>query len=360
MTEASISNFLFPPPKFLLMPAAGIDISDTSIKFAELIPGAQGFRLGSFGTIPLPAGVVSGGRIDMPQKLQEILESLRLEHRFSFVRVSLPDEQTYFFRMTLPDAPMAVLRETLELSLEEHVPIPVPEAVFDFTVVGRVGADVEVAVTAASRTVVESYTQVFANAGLTMLSLELEADALARSVIVKSDPVARLIVDFGETRTGIAVVYAGAVYFTSTVGLGGQMLTDTLAKHFSISVADAEKMKREVGLRRTDSNQDLFSLLLNNVAVLRDEINKHFIYWHTHPDEKGNARPPIEEILLVGGDSNLSGFPEYLSASLHVKTSVADVWTNVDIPTHGVPDIPREESLGYATAIGLSLRSTNL
>jgi type IV pilus assembly protein PilM len=355
MIEARPRNFLIPPPAFILLPAVGIDISDRSIKFAKLIPMGEGYRLGEFGSVPLAPGIVEGGRIIAPERLEETLGNLRRAHDISFVRAALPEEQMYFFRTTIPAGPREVLRDTIELSLEEHVPITGAEAVFDFEVVGHNGADVEVAVTAASRAVVESYTDTFAGAGLTLLSLELEAEAIARTVLRKEDNFAHLIVDFGETRTGIAISYAGQVYFTSTIGIGGRMLTETLAKHFNIPMPEAESMKREFGLTKNTEHQDLFALLLNNVAVLRDEINKHFIYWHTHADENGNARPAIEEIVLVGGDSNLSGLPDYLSASLRVKTSVANVWTNVKLPDAGVPELSRNDSLGYATAIGLSL-----
>ena len=359
MSETRTANFLFPPPAFLLMPAVGIDVSDRSIKYAKLIPTPSGFDLDTFADITLDPGIVEGGRIIAPKKLEEVLIGLRKKYNITFVRTALPEKQMYFFRMSIPEGSHDVLRNTIELSLEEHVPIPAAEAVFDFEVVGHSGTNVEVAVTAALGTIVDDYVSVFKSAGLTLLSLELEAEAVARTVIHPADTFAHLIVDFGETRTGIAVAYGGQIYFTSTVSIGGQILTDTLAKHFKISNAEAEAMKREFGLRRNGPNQDLFSLLLNNVAVLRDEINKHFIYWHTHPDETGATRPPIEQIVLVGGDSNLAGLPDYLSASLRVKTIVADVWTNVRLPDHGVPALSRQDSLGYATAIGLSMHDTN-
>ena len=352
-------NSLLPTPKFLLMPAAGIDISDRSIKYVKLVPQAHGFSLDSFCDIPLGPGIVENGQIISQNKLREVLIELREKYKISFVRTALPEKQMYFFRMTIPSGPYQVLHDTIELSLEDHVPIPAAETVFDFDVVGHTGADVEVAVTASLGTVVDSYISTFKSAGLSLLSIELEADALARAVIHREDKFAHLIVDFGETRTGIAVAYGGQIYFTSTVGIGGQILTDTLAKHFNISNDEAEKMKREFGLRRNSPHQDLFSLLLNNIAVLRDEINRHFIYWHTHPDEKGVARPPIEQIVLVGGDSNLAGLSDYLSVSLRVKTVVADIWTNVNFPKHGVPELSRQDSLGYATAIGLSMHDIN-
>jgi type IV pilus assembly protein PilM len=359
MIGVSTQSSIFPPPNFLLLPAVGIDISDRSIKYAELIPRKGGYRLGRWGDVPLAPGIVEGGRIVSQPLLEEVLTNLRIKHGISFVRAALPEEQMYFFRLHIPDGPKDILRDTLELSLEEHVPILAAETLFDFEVISRSGGDAEVAVTAASRVVIESYSETFKNAGLTLLSLELEAEAVARAIVRNSDSFARLVVDFGETRTGIAINYGGHVQFTSTVNIGGQMLTETLAKHFSIPLAEAEKMKREFGLRRNSPNQDLFALLLNNVAVLRDEINRHFVYWHTHPDENGKQRPPIDEIILVGGDSNLAGLPDYLSASLHVKTTVADVWSNVSLPPQGVPDLSRNDSLGYATALGLALHDTN-
>ncbi len=359
MTSVSTHSSIFPPPQFLLLPAVGIDISDRSIKYAELIPSASGHRLGRWGDVVLPAGVVEGGRIVNQQALTEALTQVRKEHNLTFVRAALPEEQIYFFRLHIPDGPKDTLRDTLELSLEEHVPILAAETVFDFEVIGHKDGEAEVAVTAASKTVIDSYTATFAGAGLTLLSLELEAEAVSRAVIKGNDSFARLIIDFGETRTGIAIGYGGQVQFTSTVNIGGQMLTETLAKHFNISVEEAEKMKREFGLRRNSPHQDFFALLLNNVAVLRDEINKHFVYWHTHTDENGKQRPPISEIILVGGDSNLAGLPDYLSASLHVKTTIGDVWSNVSLPARGVPDLSRNDSLGYATAIGLALHNND-
>ncbi len=358
MTEARQRNFLFPPPNFILMPAVGIDISDRNIKYAELVPTAHGYAMGQFGSVSIAPGVIEGGRIINTSLLEQTLRALAKEKKFSLVRTVLPEAQTYFFQTTIPDASTPEgLRMTIELILEEHVPIPATEAVFDFKIEERSGSDVTVSVVVTSMEIVESYVEVFANAGLTLLSLEQEDEALARAIVKKGDTHARLIVDFGEVKTGIAVICGSRVYFTATVNMGGQMLTKTLVNHFNISVEEAEKMKRTFGLRRNSPDQDFFALLINNISVLRDEINKHFIYWHTHSDENGNPRPQIEEIVLLGGDSNLVGLSDYLASSLHVKTSAADVWVNIELPPHGVPEIPLGESLSYVTAIGLALHT---
>ncbi len=120
-------------------------------------------------------------------------------------------------------------------------------------------------------------------------------------------------------------------------------------------MTEAEALKREFGLQRNSKHEELFAILLTNIAILRDEVNKHLIYWHTHPDESGKPRPEITKVLLVGGDSNLPGLPEYLSASLRIEVVVGNIWENVILPSRGIPELPRAMSLSYGTAVGLAL-----
>ncbi len=359
MLHPHSKNAILKTPKFLLMPAVGIDISEHSIKYAELFPLKNGYKLGRFGDISISTGIIEGGKIINQPKLSEILNTLRVEKNLTFVRAALPEEQVYFFRARYPYEDKENLREIIELSLEEHVPIPASDAIFDYEVIDVFDTNADVAVTVATRTTVESYSDAFKAAGLTLLSLELEASAISRSVIDSQDNGAHLIVDFGEARTGIAIVCGGQVYVTSTVTVGGQMLTETVARHLSISLVEAESLKREFGLQRNSKHEELFAILLTNIAILRDEINKHLIYWHTHPDEAGKPRPEITRVLLVGGDSNLPGLPEYLSASLRIEAVVGNIWTNVKLPDHGVPELPKATSLGYGTSIGLALYNTD-
>ncbi len=359
MLKSRSKNSFFAPPKFLTMPAIGIDVSDCSIKYAELFLTHSGYRLGRYGNIPLQSGIVEGGRIVNQVDLANALDKLRQEHNLSFVRAALPEEQIYFFRARFPNGSRETLRSTIELALEEHVPIPAADAVFDFEIVDSSETDADVAVTVATTNTVESYSDAFRAAGLTLLSLELEANSIARSVVKMDDSSAHLIVDFGEARTGVSIVCNGDVCMTSTVSVGGEMLTDAISRHLKLSLIEAENLKREFGLQKNSEHEELFAILLTNIAILRDEINKHLIYWHTHPDESGTPRPEITKILLLGGDSNLPGLPEYLSASLRIVVEIGDVWTNVSLPERGIPELSRADSLGYATAIGLALYQEN-
>src|SRR3954466_10260936 len=98
MTPKRMRNFLLPPPAYLLMPAVGVDVSDRSIKYAKLIADDDGYELGSFGEMPLPAGIVESGQIVDAEKLSSALRELKKNVGLSFVRAALPEEQVYFFR----------------------------------------------------------------------------------------------------------------------------------------------------------------------------------------------------------------------------------------------------------------------
>ena len=143
--------------------------------------------------------------------------------------------------------------------------------------------------------------------------------------------------------------------FTSTVDVGGVILNNMIQKNFKISFEEAEKMKKKFGLQRNSVNKELFSVLLNSVSILRDEIEKHFLYWHTHLDEDEKERPSIKKIILCGGDSNLIGIAEYFSVSIKCKVDIANVWVNVFNLENEIPDINFDKSLTYATALGLAL-----
>ncbi len=347
---------IFPTPSFLSMPGVGIDISDQSLKFVELKQSGTGLVLHRYGNERIPDGVVVSGKIQDRSKLESILRTLRQKNNFDFVRISMPEEQVYLFTLQVPVVGEG-LREAIELSLEEHVPISALDAIFDFDIIKKTAHDTLVDVSVISREIAESYMGVFKAAGFTPLSLELEAAAIARSVVRKGDTGTYLVMDMGERRTGVAIVSQNCVHFATTVDIGGATLTEIVAKSFSLSLEEAEQMKKDSGLLRTPQNRELFSTLLSPLSILRDEINKQYVYWHTHPDEAGNERPKIEKLILCGGDANLRGIVDYFSTSLRVPTEYANPWVNIQSLDSYIPPLSFGESLSYTTALGLALRN---
>lgn len=348
-------NVFFPTPRFLAVPSFGLDISDESLKFIELKATRRGIKIGKYGERKIPKGIIEGGKIKDPKKMSIILTSIRKEEGVKSVRVSLPEEQIYVFKMKLDKEGLVHIREGIELSLEEHIPIPGPEAIFDYEILEQDTKVVKIQVVAIPKNVIGNYLEVFQEADISVQSFELEAQAIARAVIKKGDPNTYMIVDFGEKRTGISIISKGVAMFSSTVDVGGVVLNNAIKKAFNVSYEEAEKIKKEVGLQRNTENKETFSVLLNSVSILRDEVAKHFLYWHTHKDEDGKDNPPIKKIILCGGDSNLIGLSEYFSVSLKTRVEMANVWTNIEDTEKDIPEISFKKALSFGAAMGLAL-----
>jgi type IV pilus assembly protein PilM len=358
----SFNNFFlrfFPVPKILSAPSFGLDISDESVKFVELITTKNGVRIGRYGERIIPPGVIKSGKITDSKRMEEILSILRKEEGVKSVRVSLPEEQVYLFQLRLEKSGLKSVKEGIELALEEHVPIQAQDAIFDYDLVDEDAQSLEVQVATIPKNIIENYLLIFKHSRIRVQSFELEAQAISRAVIKKGDLETYMIVDFGKKRTGIFIVSQGIVMFTSTLDVGGVMLTNMIQKNFNISFEEADKMKREYGLERNTPNKEIFAVLLNSVSVLRDEIEKHFLYWNSHKDEEGKNNLPIKKIILCGGDSNLIGLADYISVSVKSTVEMANVWVNIVNTENYIPEMSFRQALAFATTLGLALGDFN-
>ena len=351
---SQISKF-FPVPKFLSKPSFGLDISDESLRFVELVSDKNGISVFKYGERKIPPGVIESGKIKKPEILEGVLSALKKEEGIESVRVSLPEEQIYVFQLRLEKKEIKSIEEGIELSLEEHVPISAQEAIFDYELLAEDATGLDVQVAVILKGTIESYLSAFKNSGISVISFEPETQAIVRSIIKKGDPETYMIVDFGEKRAGISIVSAGIVMFTSTIDIGGAVLTETIQKNLNISFEEAEKMKLKYGLMHNAVNEKISSILLDEISVLRDEINKHYLYWHTYKDEDNKDRPAIKKIIFCGGESNLIGLPEYFSVALKTKIELANVWVNMLDLDKYIPEINFDQSLSFVTAIGLVL-----
>jgi type IV pilus assembly protein PilM len=342
------------------MPAVGLDISDNAISAVELVRRGDAYAVGRFGRRPLPSGAIVGGYINDKDSVVAELQKLRTELSLGFVNASLSEEKAYLFKTSIPIVPHEEIRGVLEFKLEENVPIPAVDAIFDYTVIRegeRTHKDhLDVSVTVLPKKVVETYAGLIVSAGLTPLSFETEAQAVSRAVLPKGDHSACLIVHFGETKTGLFIVSDEVVHFTSTVAIGGANITGAIAKYLSVSTEEAERIKRERAQLADRKNMDLFFSLMNAISALKDEINKLSTYWNTHKEPAMSSEErTVKRIILTGRDAGLAGFDDYLSLTLRIPVIVGNVWSNTCTFENYIPPIGSSDALEYAAAIGLAL-----
>lgn len=354
---------VLPPPTYLTMPCTGVDISDTSLKYVSFEPStfSGGQReMKHWGEIDIPSGVLQRGQVNEPNQLVAVLKELKQATNADFVRVSLPEERAYLFETEVREGtPLKEIRGLLEFRLEENVPIPSREVFFDYVILpsSQKKRTIQIAVAAYAKETIQRYYDACVAAGLRPVSFEVEAQAMARAVIPQDIKGSVMLVDFGKTRTGIGIVNNGVLLYTSTIDIGGDQLSLAMRRVLGDEIAESEltRIKNSEGLVRGVDSTEVHDALLNTVSIIKDEIATRMEYWHM----RGNsADRRISSIFMCGGSANLKGLPAYLSETLQVPSLRVNVWENTFSLDDTVPPIDRRHSYGYATAIGLALKST--
>ena len=354
---------LFPPPKYLMMSGVGFDISDRSLKYIELGEKNGSIIVNRFGSRIIPEGIIESGVIKNKEKLVNFLKFIKEELGVTYAIGSLPEERAFLSRIKLPLMDYKDIRNAIEAQLEEYIPLSVNDVIFDFELLGEVTSSrgeagyLDINLVAFPKLVTETYGDAFKEAGFVPLAFEMETQSLIRAVVPRDERKSHLVVDFGKTRTTFVITNRGKIQFTSTIEVAGRDLDSAIMKSFEVDKFGAETIKKEKIFVNTKENEKFFTSLLPIISVVKDEIKKHINYWDSHLEKRGIKEGKIEEIILCGGDSNLFGLSDYLSAGLKISVNQGNPWINVTSFDKYVPDMELRESLMYASAIGLSLRT---
>ena len=315
---------LFPAPEFLLLSTTGIVITDTDTKLVQLrreIFG-DGFELSHASQISNPDGAVESGVIKNPNELRTVLKKLSELYNIRYAHATLPEEKAYLFTTTINRVPPEGLRDAVAFIVEENVPISLAESVFDFEVVGGTVAtpEIKVAVSVLPREIVNNYVELFESAGIVPISFDIESQAIARAVIHRGDKRPHLIINLSQKKTGFYVVEEEVVQFSTTPA-------------YSVGESDSSQ----------------------NIDDLKVEMRKVLTFWNTRTGKSGNPERKIEKAILCGPGASKKDFVEKLMKDEDVPYALANVWINTSPARNHVPGVPFEESLGYASAIGLVL-----
>lgn len=351
--------------------AFGLDISDLSVKVAQLKKGKGGFFLSSFGEFPIPAGVIEHGQIKKEKELAEILQGVRTQVqgkkiKTPYVIASLPEEQAFLQVIQLPRMGKEDLESAVRFEAENYVPYSLDTMEIDFERVEPVVDHlnhVDVLLAALPKATVSSYVAVFKIAGLIPLALEIESSAVVRALIQnKTAPVPVLVVDLGATRTSFIVFAGYSLRFTASIAVSSSRFTHSIAESLGVQFAEAEALKMHHGLEEPDSvsGKKVFEALVPPLTDLTEQIKKHINYYESHAGHEHLLAPvsTIQKIILCGGGANLKGIAQFLMGELRKEVGIGNPWVNI-LPTSlkELPPLSFAESLRYATAFGLALRA---
>lgn len=362
MSVLGTLNKIIPPPTYMRLPSVGVDISDTSLKYIQFRPdkrSGQQLELSYWGDIDIPDGTLERGTVHDVKKLSESIRAMRDLVDVQTVRVSLPEERAYLFETEIKKGtPFKEIRGLLEFRLEENVPLSPRDAFFDYNILegDPHSNSVRVSVTAYAKETIMNYYEACVSAGVTPISFEVEAQAIARATIPEGDSGTHMIVDFGKTRTGVGIVHKGVLMYTSTVDIGGAELSTALRRQLGeAEESELTKIKNTQGLVRGVDGTDVYDALLPTMSAIIDEVRTRAQYWNTRDVLREDRQ--LQTVILCGGSINMKGLPEYFTEMLGIPATRAHVWQNAFPVENSVPEIGRRYSYGYATAVGLALTS---
>lgn len=338
----------------------GVDLGSTSIKVVELKRGGKMPSLVTYGYLERAAGDITRGDQDFLQ--ESTVESLkklcqRAGITTNLAVTALPNFSVFSSIMILPAMATNELKEAVTTKAKKIIPLPIEEVILDWKILekiklendnqdgGKKGENFRILINVVSKKLVKRYMEIFKAAKLQLISLETESFALARA-LVNGDSSTVMIVDFSAVSTDIIVVEKMIPVFSRSIDVGGVALTRAMAENLHIDFAQAEQLKRDLGLL---VKTEVPSSIKNTIQSITEEIKYSMNIFKSQSNNK------IEKIILSGGSAYLNKLNELLSESLATKVIVSNPWKRIFYPSELEPAL-LEVAPRFSVAIGLALR----
>lgn len=350
--------------------AFGLDLSDISLKIAHLKNEKNGLVLASYGRKEIPEGEIENGEIKKTDELIEIIKTSVKEVKglpldTNRCVVSLPETESFIQVIRLPKMKKEELKEAIKWEAESYIPIPINEVYFDWQVIQTASpleGSCDVLFGALSKKLVDPYLLALKSAGLKPVVFEIESVATVRSLIkdeFSSEPI--MLVDLGAERSSFIIFSGYTIHFTASSSISNDFLIEEIARNLKISKEEAKKLKYEIGLDRAEGQNKVYGALLPSLNELVSKIQKYIEFYRTHGLSGHSKTAEVSKILLCGGGANLEGLPAFLAKELKMPVEMGNPWVNIlKSAPEKIPELPYEQSIGYATALGLALRGVRL
>ena len=339
---------IFPTPKFIDFPTAGISVNESGLYFIKLARQRGKEILESYGFEEIPQGVLENGEIKKTADLVRVLSDLKRKHDLNFVKVSLPEDKAFLFRTSLPNISDYEIREALKFKIEENVPISLNEAVFDFYVTPDASdnRNKTLVVTVFPKEFLIPYLEVFEKGGLRPILFKVESQAISEALIEKGSLETFLIINIDRNKTGLYLSTGQLVQFSSSLNLGYPFLDSSKLNSMG---------KKEVAIDHRESGAKIYQKAESQKdEVFKEEVGQLLSYWDSI-NSKNHLPGKIKKVIACGEGALNKNFLDYFSSHFPISLEQANIWTNIFSFEKYIPDLTFEESLKYGAAAGLAI-----
>ena len=308
-------------------PVIGLDIDPGYLAAAEVaVNGHVAVRRAA--TAPLPPGVMRDGEVLDGEMLAEALKDFFEAHKLSKrVRIGVANQRIVVRTMDLPmiEDPKD-LDAAVRFQAQEHIPMPLEQAVLDFQSLGFVtteqGERTRVVLVAARRDMIERLLSATRAAGLRPEGIDLAAFAMVRALgddaPEGTDGGSVLYINLGGL-TNVAVASGRDCHFTRVIAGGLETMAGGLAERRGLTLEHSHQWLAHVGLQTpldmVDGDAgivaDARTELADGVRRIADEIRNSIEYYRTQEMVSG-----AERAIVTGAGVAIHGLPEQLSTDL--------------------------------------------
>lgn len=334
-------------------PIIGLDISTTGIKLMSIDP--KKWLVNGYGSLDLdPLKTKEAFEDSDSTFLTDSIKSLMKDSMAgaitsNTVAIAVPTARSYTRTFTLPASAEKALDEAVILEAEQYIPIPVSTLYIDYQVIERSRKTIVVLMSAVSKVIIDNITRSVQNAGLFPVLIEPSINSVGRVLTATEDgSLPTVIVDIGPTSTDIAILDKGAIRVTGGVQVGGNTFTLDIAKKLNIALENAHQLKVLNGLSAGPRQQKLKEALTPSLERILVETKKVMRYYN----ERINSESKFEQLLVVGGGSNIPGIGEFFTDKLVIAARVASPWQKLDF--NKVQEPPKQFRPRYITVAGVA------
>jgi type IV pilus assembly protein PilM len=341
--------------------AIGLDVGTNAVRAVEVELGDTP-EIRRMGQVGLPVGAVVDGEVADVAAVSLALRRLWAEVGFSSkkVTVGMSSARVIVRTIEMPQLPHDELMSTIRLQLDDFVPLPPDETIFDIRSIDGAeakGKTQQLLLAATHHDAVEPLVMAVHGADLKVVGVDVIPAALAAAFTrpePDQDEGVDVVLSVGAGTVVVVAARGGEALYSRTVtNVGGRRITENIAAQLAIGEADAERDKRLAINVDSGADATMFAAA-TSIEELITEVRASLSFYAEQTPTRA-----VRRVLVTGGGSLLMGFTSALSDDLGLAVVPGDPFVDVRLGAHtGFDPCDLPYIAPYmAAALGVALRT---
>jgi type IV pilus assembly protein PilM len=158
-----------------------------------------------------------------------------------------------------------------------------------------------------------------------------------------------MVFDMGASSTKLYIIEHGILRSSHTISRGSQDITLAISRSLNISVAEAERTKRTIGISTEPQYKSMKETIEASLDYVFVETNRTMLNY-----EKRHGKN-VSRVVLTGGGCILKGFLSLAKSRLETEAILGDPFSKTEAPAFLEP-VLKSAGPEFAVAIGLALK----